>query len=170
MQNDKSWKKYEQVTSFILNKLNDVKNELQLSRIEQKQRLKGKSGNLWEVDAVGYDAVNGKPVPIECKLRSKDKIPQNALADFAYRIHDVGCERGIMVTTIGLQEGAKKIAITENIEIIKLNKNATADRFDLVLPNRGQHHLGLGGKAKLKDEVTLIEIRDSNGNIVKKDK
>jgi len=164
----KKWENYEVVTREIINKLTDIKDQLQLDRIEDKQTIKGKSGEEWEMEIVAYDSENGKPVLVDCKHWSKSRIPRDIMASFAYKIHDIGGERGIIVVSTDLQKGAKRIAAIENIEVIKLNYDATADRFDLVLRDRGQHHLGLGGVAKIKDEVTLIRL--TKGGKTRKEK
>ncbi len=155
--NSGNWQDYERTVGIILDKLHDVKNQLGLSKIEGKQQLQGKSGTIWEIDAVAYDSRTGKPVIVECKHWRDKTIPQDVLASLAYKIRDIGGERGIVVFTQDLQPGAKKIAESENIEIIKLNYEATGDRFDLVLPKYGKSHLGLVGKVRIVDKIERIE-------------
>lgn len=152
-----SWRNYEAIIRNLIDKLRNVKSQLNLTRVEPKIKIGGASGTTWEIDGIGYDA-NNKPVPIECKLRSKRKVSQSILASFAYIIKDIGATRGIIVTPVGLQKGAKKIAEHENIEVITLNQNATSNEFDLVLPDRGQHHLGVHAVGKFKDEVKMVRI------------
>jgi RecB family endonuclease NucS len=155
-----SWRNYEATIRSLIDKLRSVKNQLNLIKIEPKTKINGVSGTIWEIDGIGYDA-DDNLVPIECKLRSKYKISQSILASFAYIIKDIGATRGIIVTPIGLQKGAKKIAEHENIEVITLNQNATSNEFDLVLPDRRQHHLGLHAVGRLEDEVHLVNLSNN---------
>jgi hypothetical protein len=152
-----NWRNYEDAARKIIGKLNSMKDELRIEKITDKQKIKGKSGEEWEMEIMASDSESGKPILLECKCWAKP-IPRDVIVSLAYKIKDVGGERGFIITTIGLQKGAKKIAELENIEIIKLNYDATADRFDLVLPNRGQHHLGVHAVGKFKDEVKMVRI------------
>ncbi|MHC5718808.1 MAG: hypothetical protein ACYTX0_43775 [Nostoc sp.] len=46
-----------------------------------------------------------------------------------YIIKDVEAQRGIFVTTLGLQSGAIKVAKTENIGLLKVDYNSTDKKF-----------------------------------------
>jgi len=156
MSSHNSGREYEIVVEKIIDKLNSVKEQLHLGKIEGEQRIKGKSGE-WHMEVVAYDAGNGKPVLVECKHWSR-KIPRDILAGLAYKIKDVGGERGIIVSTLGLQKGALDIAKHENIEVIILKREATSDNYDLVLPSRGRHHVGMSAVVKFKEELRFIGL------------
>jgi len=128
------WQKYENYTVTILNDkilrkyISDCF-KLHNFEVHPKEKLLGeKTKTSWEIDALGYDE-NRNLALIECKYYSSARVDQNTLAAFAYIIKDTGAYRGIVVTTLGLQEGAKKIAETEGIELIELAYNSTDKNF-----------------------------------------
>lgn len=157
MSSNKEWENYEIVVQKLINKLDDVKTELKLGRIEGKRKMRGASGEEWEIDIIAYDSTDGKPVLVECKHWNR-KVTRDILATLVYKIRDVGSDRGIIVTTSGLQEGAKRIADTENVDIIILKRGSSIYEFDLVLPTQSRHHVGLHGVVKFKDEVKIVNI------------
>ncbi|MCW5319333.1 hypothetical protein GTQ43_38925 [Nostoc sp. KVJ3] len=59
------------------------------------------------------------------------------IAAFAYIIKDVRAKFGIIVTTSGLQSGAKKVADAENIRLIEVHQNSTDENFFVRFP---EHH------------------------------
>lgn len=137
-------KKYEEYTSFILNdssvhqlleKYNGTVNikVKSLANLELEDwNLKGeKTGCIWNVDGFGYD-ISGECILVECKHSSTRKIEQNELAAFAYVIKDVGAKAGIIVTTLGLQSGAKQIAKSEDIGLLILDYNSTDKNFKIT--------------------------------------
>ncbi|GAX38799.1 restriction endonuclease [Nodularia sp. NIES-3585] len=121
MQAQKKWKIYEEVTKQLLQ---DIKYFVGISHVESKQKIQGQSGTKWEVDVIAYDNNTGKTILVECK-NWKNTVSQETLGGFAYRIKDTDSEGGIIVTTIGLQEGASKIAQHEKITEIKLTIEIT---------------------------------------------
>jgi Holliday junction resolvase len=130
----KTWEKYEEVTKQLLT---DIRDFLGLTRIEGKQKVKGqKSGTEWQIDVVAYDATDEKLILVECKQRLKSKLPQESLGGLAYRIEDTGAGGGIIVTTIGLQEGAQKVAKAEKITEIKLDPDSTGDNYIAQITNQ----------------------------------
>jgi len=156
---EKKWETYEEVTKQLLS---DVRDYLGLSRVEEKQKVRGLSETEWEVDVLAYNVDGGKLVLVECKHRSKAVIPQDSLAGFAYKIKDTNADHGIIVTTIGLQEGADKIAKAEKITVIKLDYNSTSDNYIAQIANQIF--------VKRTDNVRLVEsfkaeLYDSNGTL-----
>ena len=129
----KSWKSYEDVTRQLLK---DVREHLGLEKIEGKQKVKGQiTGTEWEIEAVAYEVGTGKMVLVECKKRSTAKIPQETIGGFAYRIQDTGAEGGILVTTLGLQEEAQKVARAAKITEVRLDPNATSESYIAQIAN-----------------------------------
>jgi len=165
MSSVKNWKNYEDVTKQLLS---DVRDYLGLGQIEEKQKIRGKiSGTEWEVDVVAYDATDGKLILVECRQRSNSKLSQESLAGFAYRVKDTGADRGIIVTTIGLQDGAKKVAGAEKITEIKLDYNSTSENYIAQITN--QIFVKLTDRIKFSESLE-IELRNSNGNLIDKRK
>lgn len=140
-------KKYEDYTRQILNdervqKYLEKYFHLSNLKIKPKKKLPGKkTGVKWEVDGYGYDTDNNL-VLIECKHYSSNKVKsnkvksnkvkQNVIAAFAYIIQDVEAKHGVVVTTLGLQSGAKQIAESENIGLIVLDYNSTDKNFKIT--------------------------------------
>jgi len=101
--------------------------------VEEKQKVKGLSETEWEVDVLAYNVDGGKLVLVECKHRSKAALPQDSLAGFAYKIKDTNADHGIIVTTIGLQEGADKIAnqiFVKKTDNVRLVESFKAELYD----------------------------------------
>jgi len=141
LENQPSWQEYEKVTTQILNDerlkqhLNDYY-ELRDFQVSPKRKFPGeKTGTQWEVDGFGYD-LNNKLVLLECKHFSEKNINQNTVAAFAYIIKDIGADRGIIVTTLGLQSGADKVAQAESIGLIKLQYNSTENNYVIHFSNK----------------------------------
>lgn len=163
------WKKYEEYTSLILNDNNvqellkkyigtvDIKTKSLSSLGLEDWNLKGKmSGCIWNVDGFGYDN-SGERVLIECKHSSNREIEQNVLAAFAYIIKDVEAKSGIIVTTRGLQSGAKQLAKAENIGLIILDYNSTDKNFKITFNT-------LDEPKKENPSHSLITITDKISN------
>lgn len=134
LKKQRNWRKYEDYTRQILNddRVQDyLEKYFELSNlvIKPKKKLLGrKSGTKWEVDGYGYD-INNQIILIECKHYENDKVVQNTVAAFAYIIRDIEAQTGIIVTTLGLQSGAIKVAKAENIGLVKLHYNSTNENF-----------------------------------------
>jgi len=161
MSSVKNWKNYEDVTKQILS---DVRDCLGLGRIEGKQKVRGKiSGAKWEVDLVAYGATDEKLILVECKQRSNSKLRQSDLAKLAYTIEDTGADRGIIVTTIGLQDGAKKIAGAEKITEMRVDPTSTSENYIAQITNQifGKR----SERVHISDSVEL-KLRNSNGNLI----
>jgi CYTH domain-containing protein len=136
------WKKYEEYTRAILNNETVQKyfkehfNLLDI-KVKSKEKFAGTSGAVWEIDAYGYD--NNELILIECKhYKNNARVDQNIIAAFAYIIKDVGAKSGIIVTTSGLQSGAKKVADAENIRLIEIHQNSTDENFFIRFPKHYQ--------------------------------
>jgi hypothetical protein len=65
----------------------------------------------------------------------------------AYRIIDAGAAGGIIVSPLGIQEGAAKIAASENIINVQLDANSTATDFVMTFLNKVM--VGLSGRLGL---------------------
>lgn len=134
------WLIYEEVATEILGRL---KEELGLVAVESKQSVAGNSGTDWELDAKGLKDETGAFVIVECRRYAKSRLKQEAVASLAWRIQDTGAAGGFIVSPLGLQEGAIKVAAAANILPVTLNANATPHQF--VLSFLGNFFVGLTG-------------------------
>jgi hypothetical protein len=127
------WEKYEQVAIYLLNR---VASALGLEHVEGKQKvIDSRSGMRWEIDGKGVKIGNEGFVVIECRRYTKSKQKPGQMAELAYRIHGIGAEGGILVSPLGVQEGAAKIAACENIQIVNMNENSTNTDYMLSFLN-----------------------------------
>jgi len=129
-----AWKSYEEVASYLLNQF---ATEFGLSRIEGKQKVTGKrSGTEWEIDAKGIKKGDEGFVIIECRRYTKSRQNQEKTAALAYRIKDTEAEGGILVSPLGIQEGAAKIVKADNIVSVQLGPNSTPHEFSMRFLNK----------------------------------
>jgi hypothetical protein len=136
----KEWRAYEKVAVEIFDRLGE---ELGLSAVEGKQSIPGLSGTEWELDAKGITQGSEAFVIVECRRHTTSKIKQEAVAALAFRIQDTGAAGGFMVSPLGLQEGAQKVAASANIHSVILNAGATPQQFALLF--LGNLFVGLTG-------------------------
>ncbi|MFD2272064.1 restriction endonuclease [Undibacterium arcticum] len=104
---------------------------LGLSAVEAKQSIPGLSGAEWELDAKGIQSGSEAFVIVECRRYTTSRIKQEAVGALAFRIQDTGAAGGFMVSPLGLQEGAQKVAASANIHSVILNAEATPQEFVL---------------------------------------
>lgn len=124
-----AWQSYEEVAAYLLN---CFANEFGLDRVEGKQNIQGqRSGTTWAIDAKGVREGNESFFIVECRRYTTSKQNQEKLGGLAYRIIDTGAVGGIIVSPLGIQEGAAKIAVAENIISIQLDANSTPTEFGL---------------------------------------
>ncbi|MCD4779095.1 MAG: hypothetical protein K8S27_00890 [Candidatus Omnitrophica bacterium] len=124
---EKKWKTYEEVARFLLDQF---AKEFGFNNVEGKQIVNGfRSGTKYEIDAKGVPEGNQKFIIIECRRYISSKQNQEKLGSLAYRIIDSGASGGIIVSPLGLQEGAQKIAAVENIVNVTLDASSTPQDF-----------------------------------------
>lgn len=147
----KKWETYEEVAQYLLSKF---KSEFDLENVQEKQNVKGiKSGTNYEIDAKGVKNNNEGIVIIECRRYTKSKQNQEKLCALAYRIYDTNAEGGIIVSPLGLQKGAKKIAEAENIMSVKLNKDCSIDNYILQFLNKVM--FGISASCRLESKTSI---------------
>lgn len=130
----KAWKSYEEVAAYLLEQNAD---EFGLTSVEGKQKIHGhRSGACYEIDAKGIRAGNECFVIIECRRYITSKQNQENLGGLAYRIIDTGAVGGIIVSPLGIQEGAAKIAASEEILNVQLDANCTPSEFTMKFLNK----------------------------------
>ena len=146
-----TWRTYEEVAAYLLEQ---NARAFGLERIEGKQIIQGrKSGTSWEIDAKGIQQGNEGFVIIECRRYTASKQNQEKLGGLAYRIIDTGAAGGIIVSPLGIQEGAAKISTSENITNVQLDANSTATDFVMKFLNKVM--VGLSGTLGLSGVVSI---------------
>jgi hypothetical protein len=108
--------------------LDQFASEFGLDRVEGKQTVAGTKTD-WEIDAKGVRESDGGIMLVECRRYTKARLSQEQVGAIAYRIKDTGAFGAIVVTPLGLQEGAKKIAVAENMFEVKLDPSSTPQSF-----------------------------------------
>ena len=157
---EKKWETYEEVAIYLLNQFAEKFN---LEYFEKKQIVEGeRSGTSWEIDGKGIASQIEKFIIVECRRYTKSKQNQEKIGALAYRILDTGASGGILVSPLGLQEGAEKVAKAEKIVSVRLNENCTTKEYMLSFLN--QIAVGLSDGVKITDSCTAEVIR--NGRVV----
>ena len=134
-----SWQSYGQVAVEIMNKIAEM---LGLERVEGKQPVYGsRSGTKWEIDGKGVKVGDEGFVIIECRRYSTSKQKQEDVGALAYRIIDTGASGANLVSPLGFQEGARKVAAAENIVEFFMGPDSTSDAFVVKFLN----HVVIGG-------------------------
>lgn len=150
-----TWRSYEEVATYLL--AQNAK-EFGLERVEGKQIIQGqRSGTSWEIEEKGIREGNEGFIIIECRRYTASKQTQEKLGGLAYRIIDTGAAGGIIVSPLGIQEGAAKIAASENIINVQLDANSTATDFVMKFLNKVM--VGLSDRVVLSDVVSIEVTR-----------
>jgi hypothetical protein len=157
---EKCWQTYEEVAAYLLNRLAE---HFGVGRFERKQVIPGNSGTEWEIDAKGCVDDCGRLIIVECKRHTKNGISQAIAGALAWTIEDTGADGGILVSPLGLQDGAKKVAAKANIVEVVLNQDSTTT--DYILRFLDQIHIGLSETMHMGDHAVIV-IRDKDGNVI----
>lgn len=160
-----AWKSYEEVARFLLDKFAQ---EFGLRNVEGKQTIDGlDSGTKWEIDGKGIREGNSGFMIIECRRYKKSRQNQGQIAHLAYSIRDTKACGGILVSPLGLQAGAKKVAQAEKIIEVHLRENST--QYEYLLSFLNNVMLGASDNVFLSlTESASIEARDMDGKIVER--
>jgi hypothetical protein len=141
-----AWRNYEEVAADLLNRF---AKDFGLKSVEGKQKIKGQL-TTWTIDAKGIADDEGFLI-VECRCHTTSPIKQEELGGLAFRITDTGAAGGIIVSPLGLQEGAAKIAAGTNIVEVKLTENSTPKEFVIQFFDK----LCLGISAKMTVSVSV---------------
>ncbi|MBM3825016.1 MAG: hypothetical protein FJ404_19395 [Verrucomicrobia bacterium] len=159
------WGSYEEVAAYLLHQF---ASEFGLERVEGKQDVVGKrSGTSWAIDAKGFRQGDSGFVIVECRRYTTSKQNQEKVGSLAYRIIDTGAVGGIIVSPLGLQEGAERVAAAENIVSLQLDADSTQHQYVLRFLNKVM--VGLQDTISFKESLE-IEVRDRDGNVVRRDR
>ena len=154
MDKSKKWRDYEEVSEFLINQL---RQEFGMQRVEGKQKSIGvDTGTEWEVEAKGVSQDGNGIIIIECRRYTTSRQNQEKIAGMTYRIIDTKAQGGIMISPLGFQKGAEKIAKANNIVSVMIDSNSTPQRFAVDF----MHKLFLGtvmdvGGIKISSTTTL---------------
>lgn len=156
------WSSYEEVATYLLNQFAA---EFGLSRVESNQTVVGeRSGTSWAIDAKGFRRGDSGFVIVECRRYTTSKQNQEKVGGLAYRIIDTGADGGIIVSPLGLQEGAERVAAAEKIVSVQLDKDSTQHEYFMQFLNKVM--IGVLDTLTFKDSLE-IEVRDRDGKIVR---
>jgi hypothetical protein len=148
---NKQWRNYEEVAAFLLN---EVIHEFGLDRVEGKQEVRGhRSGTDYEIDAKAVAEDDSIFFIVECRRYTTSKQNQDKLTGLAYRILDSGASGGIVVSPLGLQEGAARVAAAENIHSVLLDKDST--RTEYLLRFLNQVRIGIADRISAVEHVEI---------------
>lgn len=157
------WETYEDVAAYLLN---EFASRFKLDGFSGKESIKGNvSGTTWEIDGKGFTDGDDKFVIVECRRYTTSKQSQEKMAALAYRIHDTGASGGIIVSPLGLQSGAQKVASSENIIPVKLTPESTTKEYFLEFLNNICIGFVDTFEPKISDSLEII-ITDKDGNVI----
>jgi hypothetical protein len=132
-----------------------------LKRVEGKQGVLGlRSGTEWVIDAKGVALGGEKFVIIECRRHTTSRQKQEHMAALAYRILDTGAARGILVSPLDVQKGARKIAQAEHIVTAQLAAESTTTEYVLKFLN--QIHVGVSDGVRVSEEAVPVLLRKTS--------
>ena len=152
---DRTWRTYEEIATYLLN---ENAKEFGLEKVEGKQSVPGQSsGTNWVIDAKGIKDDGVGFVIVECRRYTISKQNQEKIGALAYRIIDTGASGGIIVSPIGLQSGAKKVASSEGILEVMLDADCTPHEFTMSFLNKLM--IGIHDAVLIGDEVTATVHR-----------
>lgn len=154
------WKTYEEVAAFLLHQFAE---HFGLGRFERKQVVSGESGAKWEIDAKGC-AEDGKQfVIVECKRYPNRGISQAIVASLAWTIQDTGAAGGILVSPVGFQDGARKVAAATTISEVTLREDSTTTDYMLKFLNK--IFCGVSDNISITESISIV-IQDESGNVI----
>ncbi len=145
------WKSYEKVAAYLLDQ---NAHEFGLKKVEGKQKIHdSSSGASYEIDAKGIREGNEGFVIIECRRHTTSKLNQEQLCALAWRITNTSAVGGIIVSPLGIQKGAAKIAASKNILNVQLDANSTPTEFAMKFLKKLM--IGLEGRAAFGDSCSI---------------
>lgn len=129
----KSWETYEQIAQYVLDQIAD---RFGVERFEGKQKVLGQqSGTSYKIDAKGVMNNGEVFLIVECRRYTNSRQNQEKVGALAYRIIDTGASGGIIVSPLGLQAGASRIAAAKNIHNVIMTEDSTFEQYVVKLLN-----------------------------------
>jgi len=146
------WESYEQVGAYLLDQFAA---EFGLDRVEGKQEVAGhRSGTSWEIDAKGVRQGKDGFVIVEFRRHTTSRQNQEKLGSLAYRIIDTGAKGGIIVSPLGLQVGAERIAAAENVINVILSEGC--NRYEYMMRFLNRVMIGVHDTAECGERVEIV--------------
>lgn len=163
----KKWETYEEVAAYLLNRFSS---HFGVSRFEGKQDMPGKiSGTSWQIDGKGYTDGEDRFLIVECKRHTAQGISQAIVGGLAWTIQDTGADGGILVSPLGLQEGAEKVAPATKIIEFKLDQNSTTTNYVAQYLNKLRIGRSVEVEASIGEDLKIHAL-DKDGKIVEEHK
>jgi len=154
----KKWESYEDVARELIRQF---KTEFGLSDVAGKQDIPGKSGTSWEIEAKGIKEGTSGFVIVECRRYTTSRLKQESIAGLAFRITDTGANGGIIVTPIGLQEGAQKVVQSTGIETVILTPDSTTTNY--VMRYLQRIMVGVADSMDFVQDFVQVEVFPAKG-------
>lgn len=160
MSQQTSWRSYEEVAQYLLSQFAE---HFGLGRVEGKQVVAGASGTNWEIDAKGVRENDQGIVVIECRRHTTRGVSQEQIAALAFKIQDTKSVKGIIVSPLPLQAGAKRVAASRCVQEVQLAADSTTT--DYVLRFLQRTFIGVPVKDELHfgDKLEPTVIHTSEG-------
>ncbi len=83
---------------------------------------------------------------------------KNNFGGLAYRIKDIGAQGGIVVSPLGFQVGAKRIAKKEHVMEVRLDPDSTTTNYILQFLNSA--FVGISARSKVSASISMIITRN----------
>lgn len=154
------WQTYEQVARKVVS---DLRRELGIGDVTEKQKLQGESGATWEIDGKATSGASDGFFVIEARRHTTSGQKQEHIAALAYRIRDLGGIGGIIVSPLPLQRGAKLIAKHEHIVELRLITECTTENYVAQFLAQTFHHVAVKSSFALGDHCTAAIIQAGDG-------
>ncbi len=155
------WETYEEVAVYLLNQFSE---HFELEGFSGKEIVTGnRSGTSWEIDGKGFSEGSDRFVIVECRRYTTSRQSQEKIGALAYRIYDAGASGGIIVSPLGLQSGAEKVARAENITSVKLTPDSTTQEYILKFLNN--IFMGIADRVSVSCSIS-ITITNADSNII----
>ena len=152
---------YEWVTRRIFH---DLREYLGIDRMSSdRTKHVGTSGAEWTVDASCYRIEDDTLVILECRRKTNSKVEQEEVGGLAYRFMDIGADMAYMVTPIGFQKGAQKVANANKINMVTLNADATDTEYILAVADQLFRGLRVSEYGVGTDSVNVYRSCDQCG-------
>lgn len=154
LKKSKKWRSYEDVATALLN---EFRLHFRLAHVDAKQHIPGEATS-WEIDAKAIVENGDGFLVVECRRYTRSRISQEQLGGLAYRIKDIGAQGGIVVSPLGFQVGAKRIAEKEHVMEVRLDPDSTTTNYILQFLNSA--FVGISARSKVSASISMIITRN----------
>lgn len=125
-----SWKGFERIIERIHRQWSPN------AEVRHNQKVRGHSGRMRQLDVTV--SANIGPyrifIVVECKNKSRPVSIEQVEA-FAKKLEDVGASQGVLVSTSGFDDGAKAIAVQNDIRLLNYREAEEADWKQMIGDN-----------------------------------